>query len=263
LGNLSAEIRDAVHESGLTSIKLSSAARSPWHQATVIGPALAAGRPAAPYDNSNHMFGQAADIWMPAKEGTPQYEAAKKVLAHFGLTLPVASDPVHVELAKPNASADATRLAMIRGCEAVARKIKEAQTVSREELLFVRDKLNEQKEQLNRDLNARRSEREKKTSIFNEVSAKYLQLTAEIARAQAMKRAKEEAELLKNREQAAPAASNGSRREPATHIPREPREVAQPVDVRNTGPTERPPVNKAPAAPKVREPKELATRILG
>ncbi len=177
------DIKKAVQDTGFR-LKVVSGSRTPWKQATEIPQAKAKGLPAADYSKSKHMFGQEVDIEQPYKEGTEKYKSVEKILNHFGVQI-LKGDRVHILMPNKTFSQKVTALAMIREYKRVASSLRAKQASTKQDLIFLKNSAEQQKQQLEKDLEARRSERDKKAEIFEKNSAVLRGINSEIQRKEA------------------------------------------------------------------------------
>lgn len=231
---------------GFSKVSITSGTRSPYRQADLYvkeqRKAQAEGRqpgPVGKYVQSDHMFGQAADMSIPAADGwgygQPNHNALAEVAAAFGLNFKVKDDKWHVSMTLSH-GAQARRVTMMRAYARKAAEIQSAQVSTRESMIFVQDRIFEQQKRLRNDIAVRTNEVQNKASVFANISAAYQELLREEQRL-----AEQLAERLRP-----PSAP------PPNRSPREPREPREP---HFRDPSE----SKAPPEPQ-REPASPATR---
>lgn len=231
----------SLHRAGMTTIRMTSSSRTPWHQATVIEAARRSGNPAAAYYRSNHMFGMSADISVPFAWDSSNHETLRKVMAHFGLSFPVANDKVHVALSSPPDYYPSLRLAMARAFETVARRLRAGQEAENHNAIFVVEQLTRQRERVETDLRTRRAYFEERTSLLDRVRARYRQLLNEN---QALR------EEIRRRE-AERARDRRLERDPPLREPRDPGRVEGPREPpRSEPPRREPPQPRQPRQPR-------------
>jgi len=198
--SLAKDVQD-LKELGFSGIKVTSGARTPFRQADLYSKAKRNKNPVGKYTKSGHMFGQAADMSLPDGWGwgTSNHNKLRSLMSKMGVAMNVANDPVHFSLASPTVGARAQRLAMARAYAAKANEIRNAQGAVKENQIFNKEKIAEQKDQLTKDLSNRQKELEDQAWIFDKVSAKYIQkqrelqdLNAELERREAERRRQEE-----------------------------------------------------------------------
>ena len=185
---------------GFKGINVTSGTRTPMKQAHLYSNAKSNNNPVAQYTGSMHLFGQAADMSLPAGWGwgSPNHKALRGVLAKMGISMNVPNDPVHFSIGKPTQGTLSQRLAMARAYNDKAKAIKEGQAAVKDNLVFEAGKAGKQKDQLDKDIEAKTGEIEAKSSLFTRASARYNQLqrdlgslNGEIARREAEARNKE------------------------------------------------------------------------
>ncbi|MDO8141167.1 MAG: hypothetical protein Q6358_06670 [Candidatus Brocadiales bacterium] len=267
---LQQDIRN-LKENGFQGITVTSGARTPWRQADLYANAKKNNNPVGKYVRSDHMFGQAADMSIP--EGwswnSDIHKNLRSVMRRLGVKMGVPEDRVHFTLVSPSRSFYARRLAMVRAYLSRASQIKSAQGAVRENVIFEKTKLLEQKVKVEADLQARNNELTKTADIFTRISATYLskqrelqQLDAEIARREdeARRRAEEED---RRRAEKRGSSGGGEGREPGHfHERPEPRspKVGEPQPQHSEPPRKEPPQRREPP---MREPPQGDVEIGG
>lgn len=212
----------ALKNDGFHGIAVTSGARSPWRQAELYANAKKNGNPVGKYVRSDHMFGQAGDMSIPAgwQWNSPSHQKLRSVMSRLGLEMRVPNDPVHFTLASPSRSFYARRLAMVRAYMAKASQIKAAQGAVRENAIFDQTSLVEQKAKVEADLQARNVELTKRTDLFARISAVYLSKRSELQQL--------DAEISRREDEARRRAEREARRDREPREPRWPRDFNRP-----------------------------------
>lgn len=166
------EIKD-LKRRGFTGPKVTSGARSPLRQAHIYSEKKKTGGKVAKYLGSQHFTGEACDIKIPEgwSWGSDNHKKLRATFQKLGLSMPVSSDEVHVQLAEIPTNAQVKRLAMVRGYHKVAAKMKAAQQPIKEDILFKSGEVAEQKARLEKEL----ADKEK---MVQDASKKYENLKA-------------------------------------------------------------------------------------
>jgi hypothetical protein len=247
---------EALKAAGFTGIKVTSGARTPLRQAHLYAAAKKDGNPVAKYVRSAHMFGQAADLSLPAGWGwsSANHKSLRETLAKLGLDMGVANDPVHFAPATFTRGYAVRRLAMVRAYHAKAMSIARGQEAVRSEAIFDRNKLTEQRARAEADLRARRDELNKQADLFTRVSAAYTAVRQELDRVNAEIARREREAARRERENARdggggrPHHFDRPRPEPPQATPREPPRRDPP---RREPPRRDPPPDRGPRLPRL------------
>ncbi|ULA62281.1 MAG: conserved exported protein of unknown function [Nitrospira sp.] len=202
---------------GFSGVTVTSGTRTPWRQADLYVKAKKDGTPVGKYVRSDHMFGQAADMTIPAGWGwnTSNHKFLRAVMRQFGVAMNVPKDHVHFTLANPSHSFLARRLAMVRAYHAKAGEIRQAQGAVKTNAIFEQNRITEQKAKVEKDLSDRKDELTRQSNIFVQVSARYVEVQQELQRL--------DAEIARREAEARRAAEAAERHRDRRGIDREPR----------------------------------------
>lgn len=246
-------------ENGFNGITVTSGARTPWRQADLYSNAKRNSNPVGKYLRSDHMFGQAADMSIPKgwSWDSTMHKKLRSVMNSLGIGMNVANDPVHFTLTSPSHSYYARRLVMVRAYHAKATQIKSAQGAVKENAIFEKSTLLEQKTRLEGDLKARSDELTKRADIFARVSAAYLTKQRELQ--------KLDAEIARRADEAKKRSEEEERRKRSGREPREPRPPRErpeptPPAVERPEPPQREPPHRDPPQ---RDPPSLPGGVIG
>jgi len=196
-------VQDAIAATGFKSILVTSATRSPYRQAELYVQSLKkeGKEPAARYLNSNHMFGEAADINQPFKFGTEKFRQVETILRHFGLHFVVKGDRVHVEVYKDRNDAaryaygkSLRRLQIARMMQEVARDLHRDQVKARDAAIFDKTNLERQTARLTAETDARVKALREAENLFARVSERLQRAQQELARAESAERERQRRE---------------------------------------------------------------------
>jgi len=192
----------SLKEKGFIQIVVTSGGRTPLRQADLYSKKKFNSNPVAKYLNSDHLFGQAADMSLPSSFEnweSKNHQFLRSILSELGLIMNKKNDPVHFKLKNPNESYYVRRLAMSRAYSNKAKEIKQTQDIIRDQLIFDIKNIFTSKEILEKDIKNKNIELESKKTIFNSLSATYLILSKELTNLNAEEERKKAEEERRSR----------------------------------------------------------------